>query len=502
MKTATLTLDKDFRIGEIDPRLFGSFLEHLGRAIYTGIYEPGHPTADEDGFRTDILAIVRELRVPTIRYPGGNFVSGYNWEDGVGPPEQRPRRLELAWRSLETNRFGTNEFVAWCRKAATEPMLAVNLGTRGADDARNLVEYCNHPGGSYYSDLRRSHGYAEPHNIKLWCLGNEMDGPWQMGQKTADEYGRIATEAAKLMRLVDPRIELVACGSSHANMPTFATWEATVLDHVYEHVDYLSLHLYLALRDDNLPEFLAASAGMDHFIHSVVSICDFVQAKKRSRRQINLSFDEWNVWHHSQGRDRRADPWQEAPRLTEEHYTFEDALVVGSMLMSLLRHTDRVKIGCIAQLVNAIAPIMTEPNGRAWKQTTYYPYMHVSRYGRGTALQAVVSSPTYETMNYGDVPLLDTMATLDEANNSVTIFAVNRDLEDGLQLTADLRAFGGKLRVLEHVVLEHPNRKAENTLEQPNTVLPAATGDARAEAGTVTAQLPRLSWNMIRLGMQ
>ena len=266
MQTATLTLDHDFRVGEIDPRLFGSFLEHLGRAIYTGIYEPGHPSADEDGFRTDILDIIRELRVPIIRYPGGNFVSGYNWEDGVGPLEQRPRRLELAWRSLETNRFGTNEFIDWCRKADTEPMFAVNLGTRGPDEARNLLEYCNHPGGTYYSDLRRSHGYAEPHNIKLWCLGNEMDGPWQMGHKTADEYGRIATETAKLMRWVDPSIELVACGSSNNRMPTFATWEATVLDHVYEHVDYLSLHLYLELHGDDVGDFLAQPVGMDRFI--------------------------------------------------------------------------------------------------------------------------------------------------------------------------------------------------------------------------------------------
>lgn len=500
-KTASLILDPDFRVGDIDPRLFGSFLEHLGRAVYNGIYEPGHPSADENGFRQDVLAIIRELNVPVVRYPGGNFVSGYNWEDGVGPKDQRPRRLELAWKSTETNQFGTDEFMDWCKVAGTAPMMAVNLGTRGGDAARNLVEYCNHPGGTFYSDLRKKNGHEEPHNVKLWCLGNEMDGPWQMEYKTADEYGRIAAETAKLMRWVDPRIELIACGSSNISMPSFATWEATVLDHVYSHVDYLSLHQYLALKNDDLGDFLAQPVGMDDFIGSVLAICDFVKAKKRTKKTMNLAFDEWNVWYHAHGHDAKVTPWQEAPPLTEEPYTFEDALVVGSMLLTLLRHADRVKIGCIAQLVNAIAPIMTQNNGPAWRQTTFWPYLHACRFGQGIALNAIVKSPTYSTVNYGDVSLLDTVATLDPAQGTLTLFAVNRDQAEPLQLSGDLRSFDNKtLSVIEHLVLEHPaNRKAVNTVQAPDTVVPHTNGDARLDGTKLSATLPKLSWNVVRL---
>src|SRR5918997_1736716 len=248
METAKIIADPEFRIGTVDPRLYGSFIEHLGRAVYGGIYEPGHPTADDMGFRRDVMDLVRELRVPIVRYPGGNFVSGYHWRDGVGPKAQRPRRRDLAWRSLETNEVGTDEFCTWAHRAGAEVYMAVNLGTRGIEDACNLVDYCNLPGGSYYSDLRIANGYREPHRIKTWCLGNEMDGPWQLGHKTADEYGALAATTAAGMKLVDPTIELVACGSSHCGMPTFGTWEATVLDHVYEYVDYLSLHQYYHAR--------------------------------------------------------------------------------------------------------------------------------------------------------------------------------------------------------------------------------------------------------------
>jgi alpha-N-arabinofuranosidase len=304
VQPARIVADRDFRVGDVDPRLFGAFLEHLGRAIYGGIYEPGHPTADEHGFRQDVLELVRPLNVPVIRYPGGNFVSGYNWEDGVGPVAQRPRRLELAWKSIETNAVGTNEFVAWAKRAGSEVILAVNLGTRGIDAARNLVEYCNHPGGTYWSDLRIEHGVREPHRIKTWCLGNEMDGPWQMGQKTAEEYGRIAYESAKVMRLVDPTIELVLCGSSHPRMATYPQWEVTALEHAYELVDYISLHTYYRLSGDDLGTFLAQNLEMDEYIRTVIAACDYVQAKKRTKRRVDLSFDEWNVWYHSRARDQ------------------------------------------------------------------------------------------------------------------------------------------------------------------------------------------------------
>ncbi|MBB5325426.1 alpha-N-arabinofuranosidase [Anoxybacillus tepidamans] len=497
VKKAKMILEKDFRIAEIDKRIYGSFIEHLGRAVYGGIYEPGHPQADENGFRQDVIELVKELQVPIIRYPGGNFVSGYNWEDGVGPKEQRPRRLDLAWRSVETNEIGLNEFMEWANMVGTEVNMAVNLGTRGIDAARNLVEYCNHPSGSYYSDLRISHGYKEPHKIKTWCLGNEMDGPWQIGHKTAVEYGRIACEAAKVMKWVDPTIELVVCGSSNRNMPTFAEWEATVLDHTYDHVDYISLHQYYGNRDNDTANYLALSLEMDDFIRSVVAIADYVKAKKRSKKTIHLSFDEWNVWYHSNEADKLIEPWTVAPPLLEDIYNFEDALLVGCMLITLMKHADRVKIACLAQLVNVIAPIMTEKNGPAWKQTIYYPFMHASIYGRGVALHPVTSSPKYDSKDFTDVPYLESIAVYNEEKEEVTIFAVNRDLEDVLLLECDVRSFEG-YSVIEHIVLEHKNVKQTNS-SQSSPVVPHRNGDAQLADGKVSATLPKLSWNVIRL---
>ncbi|WP_026486270.1 arabinosylfuranosidase ArfA [Caldanaerobius polysaccharolyticus] len=497
-KKAKMILDKDYKIGDIDNRIYGSFIEHLGRAVYGGIYQPDHPEADDMGFRKDVIDLVKELKVPIVRYPGGNFVSGYNWEDGIGPKEKRPRRLELAWRSIETNEVGVNEFVQWAKRVNADVMMAVNLGTRGADEARNLVEYCNHPGGTYWSDLRKTHGYDEPHNIKVWCLGNEMDGPWQICHKTAQEYGRLACETAKVMKLVDPSIELVACGSSNSKMPTFGEWEATVLDYTYEYVDYVSLHTYYGNQEDDIGNYLAKSLDMDEFIKSVVSICDYIKAKKRSNKTINLSFDEWNVWFHSHEADKKVQPWTVAPPLLEDVYTFEDALLVGCMLITLLKHADRVKIACLAQLVNVIAPIMTDNNGGAWRQTIYYPYLHASNYGRGTSLKAVISSPVYDSKDFSDVPLLEAAAVLSESGNELTIFAVNRDQQDSLLLECEIRGFEG-YRVVEHIVLENEDLKATNTKENPFNVVPHSNGKAAIEDGVVKASLPRLSWNVIRL---
>ncbi|XEC97711.1 alpha-N-arabinofuranosidase [Paenibacillus tarimensis] len=493
-----MIVDKDFTIGEIDDRLYGSFIEHLGRAVYGGIYEPGHPESNKEGFRTDVLELVKQLRVPIVRYPGGNFVSGYNWEDTVGPKEERKRRLELAWRTIETNEFGFNEFVEWAKQANTEVMMAVNLGTRGVDEARNLIEYSNHPGGTYWSDLRRKHGYADPHNIKTWCLGNEMDGPWQIGHKNAVEYGRVALETAKVMRWVDPAIELVACGSSNRDMKSFPDWEATVLDHTYDHVDYLSLHQYYGNYDDDTPTFLARSLEMDDFISTVIATCDYVKAKKRSKKKIHLSFDEWNVWYHSHQADSKLEPWSVAPPQLEDVYNHEDALLVGCMLISLLKRADRVKLGCLAQLVNVIAPIMTSNGGGAWRQTIFYPFMHASVYGRGKALVPLVRSPKYDTKRITDVPYLESIAVYNEEQSEVTIFAVNRHLESELPLEIDLRSFGS-CRLIEHLVLQHDNLKAVNTEEHPDNVKPHSNGGAVVVGLKVEAKLAKASWNVIRL---
>lgn len=495
---AKMILDKDFKIAEVDKRIYGSFIEHLGRAVYGGIYEPSHPKADEMGFRKDVIDMVKELQVPLVRYPGGNFVSGYNWEDGVGPRENRPKRLELAWRTIETNELGTNEFAEWAKRVNAEVNMAVNLGTRGVDDARNLVEYCNHPSGSYWSDLRISHGYKDPHKIRTWCLGNEMDGPWQIGHKTAEEYGRIACEAAKVMKWVDPSIELVACGSSNRGMPQFPQWEATVLEHTYNHADYISLHTYYGNRDNDTANYLARSLDMDSFIRTVISTCDYVKAKKRSKKTMNLSFDEWNVWYHSNDADRKIEPWSVAPPQLEDVYNFEDALLVGCMLITMIKHADRVKIACLAQLVNVIAPIMTENGGDAWRQSIFYPYMHASIYGRGTALNPIVSSPVYDSKDFTDIPYLETTAVYNEEKDELTIFAVNRHQQDSLSLECDIRNFKD-YKVVEHIVLENESTKAANTADHKSNVVPHNRGTARAAEGFVTAELKKLSWNVIRL---
>ncbi len=476
----------------------------MGRAGYDGIYCPGHPTADADGFRRDVVELIRPLRIPLMRYPGGNFVSGYRWEDGVGPKDRRPHRLSRAWRALETNEVGPREFLRWCAQFDAKVMMAVNLGTRGIDAACNLLEYCNHPGGSQYSDLRIAHGDREPFGIHTWCLGNEMDGPWQIGHKTAEEYGRLALETARAMRTIDPTIELVASGSSYPEMPTFPQWEATVLDHVYEDVDYLSLHQYLGDTTHDRKDYLAKALTTEHFLHSVIATCDYVGAKKRSAKRMMLSFDEWNIWYHSLEKDaqiQREQPWQKAPSLVEDTYTLTDAVVLGTMYLTLLRHADRVRIACLAQLVNVIAPIMTGPGGGpAWRQTIYWPFLHGSLYGRGTVLQTAGDSPRYDSPHFTDVPYLESAAVWNRPANALTLFAVNRSLEESLPLELDLRGFAG-YALEEHLCLAGGDDPDAVTTPDRECALPRRRPCEPVRDGRLTVQLPALSWNVLRLGL-
>ncbi len=495
---ARFTLDTAFGIGAVNPRLYGSFVEHLGRCVYTGVYEPGHPAADADGLRQDVLALVRELGVTTVRYPGGNFVSGYRWEDSVGPREQRPVRLDLAWRSTETNEFGLDEFMDLCRKTGMEPMMAVNLGTRGVEDALRLLEYSNHRGGTELSDLRIAHGAKEPYDIRMWCLGNEMDGPWQTGHKTAEEYGRLAAETARAMRMIDPGLELVACGSSSSAMPTFGSWEATVLEAAYELVDYVSLHAYYEEIDGDRDSFLASAVDMEHFIDSVVATCDHVRARLKSKKRVNLSFDEWNVWYQARYHAETPPDWDKAPRLLEDSYSVTDAVVFGSLLIALLRHADRVTAASLAQLVNVIAPIMTEPGGPAWRQTTFFPFAQAARYGRGRVLRVEVDSPTYATARFGEVPLLHATAVTDDETGDVTVFAVNRGQSTALPLEIDLRGVDART-VVEHLVLSDADPEARNTLDDPDRVAPHSAAGTTVVDGVLRAELEPCSWNMIRL---
>ncbi|MHC0428948.1 arabinosylfuranosidase ArfA [Streptomyces sp. O3] len=501
-RSARFTLHPGFTVGEVDPRLFGSFVEHLGRCVYTGIHEPDHPTADEAGLRGDVLDLIRELGVTVVRYPGGNFVSGYRWEDSVGPVGERPRRLDLAWRSTESNRFGLSEFLAFLKKLGprAEPMMALNLGTRGVAEALALQEYANHPAGTALSDLRAAHGDKDPFGIRLWCLGNEMDGPWQTGHKTAQEYGRLAAATARAMRQADPAVELVACGSSGQSMETFAAWEATVLAATYDVVDYVSLHAYYEELDGDRGSFLASAVDMESFIENVVATCDHVGARLKSTKKIRLSFDEWNVWYLSQSlREAEENPldWPEAPRLLEDNYTVTDAVVFGSLLIALLRHADRVAVACLAQLVNVIAPILTEPGGPAWRQTTFFPFAQASRHGRGRVLDVRVDSPTYTTGRYGEVPLLHATAVRGE-DGAVTVFAVNRDQHEPLPLEVALHGLE-LTEVVEHSALADADPEARNTLARPERVLPHDVPGTALRDGALRTVLEPLSWNVIRL---
>jgi len=500
MLSASVTIDPAFVVGPVRPRTFGSFVEHLGRCVYTGLHDPGHPTADADGFRGDVVELTRELGVTTVRYPGGNFVSGYRWEDGIGPVEQRPRRLDLAWHSTDPNLVGVDEFMRWCARAGVEPMMAVNLGTRGVQEALDLLEYCNVPGGTELSDLRRANGAEEPYRIKMWCLGNEMDGPWQIGHKTAEEYGRLAAETARAMRMIDPDLELVACGSSGSQMPTFGEWEHTVLTEAYEHVDHISAHAYYYEEDGDLASFLASAVNMDHFVDSVATTADAVRAAGKHTKRIHVSFDEWNVWYQKRAESQppSGDDWPVAPVLLEDKYNVADAVVVGNLLISLLRHTDRVHAASLAQLVNVIAPIMTEPGGRSWRQTTFHPFALTARHAAGEVLRLAVDAPVQETAKFGPVPVIDAVATHDAETGGVVVLAVNRSLTDDVALGVDLRGFPG-LRVVEALTLSNPDHTWSATADDETSVLPRANTSAKVADDHAHVDLPPVSWSILRL---
>ncbi|MEU4443620.1 alpha-N-arabinofuranosidase [Actinosynnema sp. NPDC050801] len=497
MLNASVALNPDYVIAPVRRRLFGSFVEHMGRCVYTGIYEPGHPTADEDGFRGDVLELTRELGVELVRYPGGNFVSGYRWEDGVGPVAERPVRRELAWHSLETNEVGIDEFVRWARKADVEVMYAVNLGTRGVAEALDVHEYMNHEGGTHLSELRRANGSEEPHGVKLWCLGNELDGPWQLGHKTAHEYGRLAAETARALRQAEPDLELVACGSSSSAMPTFGEWESTVLELAYDQVDHISLHAYYEVHDGDVDSFLASATDMDHFIDSVVATADAVGARLKSSKKITLSFDEWNVWYMKRFQAAPRTEWEIAPRVIEDQYDVTDAVVVGNLLISLLRHSDRVAVACQAQLVNVIAPIRSEPGGAAWRQTIFHPFALTSRLARGRVLRVETTSPTYPTERFGDVPVVDAVATHDEETGDTVVFVVNRHRSEPVDLRVGLAAFGD-VEVAEAWTVHDPDGSATNTETDPDRVVPKPQ-DATIADDDLHVVLPPVSWTAVRL---
>ena len=486
---AKLDLHPSLVIGEVSPLLFGGFLEHMGRSIYEGVYDPQSAHADADGCRTDVIAALRELEMTVVRYPGGNFVSGYHWQDGVGPVADRPTVRELAWQSIEPNRFGTDEFMGLCRKLDWAPMLAVNLGTGTPEEARDWVEYCNATTGTRFADMRSDNGTAEPHAVPYWCLGNEMDGPWQLGHVPADQYAIRAQQAAKMMRDCDPTIQTVACGSSGTQMSTYLEWDRAVLEHVGDLADYVSLHRYVGNRRGDSPSYLATGISIDQQIEAVDACCRYVQAKSKSPKRTYLCFDEWNVWYKARTRAHMDGKGQFAPHLVEERYNLEDALVVAGFLMSFLRHADCVRIANLAQLVNVIGPILTEGD-RLLKQSIFYAFRAFSTRKGGVSLATAIDGPRYECY-FGDVHTVDAAATLD--GKTLHVFAVNRDITEATPLTVQL-AGRGIVEVLSSEILTAPALDVENTFDSPETVVPRSFGDwsvpGGASAGAATTELP------------
>src|SRR5271157_2888635 len=508
---ARVVIDPDRCISTLDRNIFGSFIEHLGRAVYEGIYEPGSKFADANGFRTDVLGEIKGLGVPIIRYPGGNFVSGYQWLDGVGPKKDRPRVLDRAWNTIETNQFGINEYVTWCRAVGTEPLIGTNFGTGTPATTVALLEYCNVEKGTKWSDLRRAHGYDKPHNIKYWCLGNEMDGPWQIGHIPAIQYGIKARDAARQMREIDPSVKLIACGSSGPFMPTYLEWDQQTLEQCYEEVDGISLHRYFGNAEEtegNTARYLSMNLDMDRQIHEIMAVCDVVGGRMKSNKTLWLSFDEWNVWYRQRSGTAVDGQRKVAPHLLEEIYNLEDALVVGGLLNTLIRRSDRVRVACLAQLVNVIAPILTNENG-LFRQTIYYPYAWALQYARGKALALVPQSDTYEVTAFASrgnrqgekiaVPYLDVAGTIDAPGKNVSLFILNRDLEKPRDLAVSWHEVVPR-RVNTCRVLTGSDLKAVNGFADPKRVAPQNL-EAPAAGAEMKFQLPPRSYTVVNVSL-
>ena len=489
MKDTTITLHTRFQIGQVDERIFGGFLEHMGRAVYEGVYDPESAHAGEDGFRADVLSALERLDYTVMRYPGGNFVSGYHWLDGVGPREQRPTVRELAWQSIEPNRIGTDEYLKLCRKMNWTPMLTVNLGTGTPEEARNWVEYCNSPGGTKYANMRAAHGSEQPYGVKLWGLGNEMDGPWQLGHVPADQYAIRAQQAAKMMRDTDPSIELVACGSCVITLPTYLEWDRQVLEYLGDFADYVSLHRYVGNYHDDTPDYLAVANSIDQQIEAMDAVCRYVQGKTRSQKRAYLCFDEWNVWYRTHTREHMDGQGKFAPHLIEEYYNLEDALVVAGFLNSFIRHADVLKIANIAQIVNVIAPILTQGDDML-RQSIYYPLEMYTQRRTGISLRPVVQGPTYDSKTNGEVSYLDASAILN--GDKLHLFTTNRDLKESM--TVRLNLADRPIAALDSAdIVTGPDPKAMNSFEQPGLIRASPFQAVEIKAGLAIITLPPLS---------
>lgn len=500
MLKAEIKYDVNYVVDEIDDRIYGSFVEHMGRVVYSGIYEPTNSNSDDEGLRVDVMNAVKNMGVTSVRYPGGNFVSCYNWKDGVGPKKERPRKIELAWKSIETNEFGTNEFVNWCKKVEVSPIFTVNLGTKGIENAVEFLEYCNFPEGTQYSEMRRAHGVEKPYGIKTWCLGNEMDGEWQVGHKTAEEYGRLAAETGKAMKTLDNEIELIACGSSLAEMSTCPEWDMTVLDYVYGIADYIALHQYYGGQEKGTLEFLAQSEDFDMHIQTIKAAILLTKRKKRSEQSMKISVDEWGVWarpSESVNQELEGKAWQIAPAISEQIYTVEDALLFASMLMTMLKNVDVVKIACQSLLTNISACIMTEQDGGIWFQTIYYPFQCMAKYGKGTVLKGVAKGPEYVISTGKKIFYIDHVVVHNKEKREIIAYFVNRHEKQEIEVALEIQGIECT-KVIEVWSLHHENVKATNAVNHDEVRL-RNNEEYRLEKNVCKLCVPKLSFTMVRI---
>jgi alpha-N-arabinofuranosidase len=485
---ARMKVDTERVISEIDPKIYGNFLEHLGRCIDGGVFEEKSPLSDANGFRKDVLDAAKKLNVTLLRWPGGNFSSNYHWRDGIGPRDSRPRRLEMAWRSVETNRFGTHEFMQYTELLGAQPYFCANLGNGTWDEAQQWVEYCNSKEDTAMTRLRKQNGRAEPWNVKYWGLGNEIDGPWQMGHRSAEDYGKFALEAAKLMKLTDPTIKLVAAGSSNfTGDADWTGWNRTVLQYLKRHADYLSLHTYVGNRDNDFADFMASSLLLDERTKTAEGVIRAALSEEPRSRKIYIAWDEWNVWYRARGEGP-----EKGRRILEERYNLEDALVVATFLNSFLNHAHIVKIANMAQMVNVIAPIFTNDK-ELFLQTIYYPLQMFANNSRGKALELFGECASYKTKRFDEVPYLDASAAYD--NGMLVLNVVNRHPSQAIETDIEVqdKQFAGAVEVSE---VNGPDIKAVNDFG--STKVKAAPRSATAEGKKLRYSFPAHSYTMLK----
>lgn len=527
MKKAKVMVHPSYKIGEIDRRLFGAFLEPIGDWVYGGIYNPTHPTADDLGFRKDMIELTKELGIPAVRLPGGNFMSGWEWKDSIGPKDQRKAHLDLAWRQFETNEVGHDEYLEWAKRVGTEAIYTLNLGTGSSQDALHCVEYTNVEGGTYWSDLRKKNGYEKPHKVKTWCLGNEMDGPWQIDSWERDPkgYGIKTREIAKIVKYIDPDCEVVVAGTSTPNNRTYPRWDLEVLNECYNKVDYLSLHYYHTAPEGDIGALMTASTVMDEFIENEIGACDLMKAHLHSDKTVMIAFDEYGV---SFGKEKKKSTGRAGviddctynefseqlkrpfryndPKNPENnhHSNMLESLALSSVLMSLIRHADRVKVGCYTIGLFQIG----HDWDHVWKEIGYYPYEQFIRYARGTSLRPAIDSPTYtsnaynlddfnQKPSYENVPYIEVCASHDEENGKAAIFVINRNWEEDMEVELDVSGFEG-YHLVAHTEMQTDDLEAYNTYEDQK-VVPVEITDTKIENGKINMKTKKLSFNVIRL---